>query len=444
MNHLPLSTRRPDEPVAWHQGQMIALSLLLGRAEHLAERLPAFTYAINLCRDRHVFSIAFAATIIAGGTNLLPANRLPHTLAELIRDHPGTIVISDEAIEPADCPVIDAAPVLASTRESSHIPQVPTDHLAAIVFTSGSTGPSSRIHKPWRTLFESSRINADGYALARPYFALATVPPQHMWGLETSVLMSWFAPQITSSSQPFFSADLISELGALPESRALISTPVHLRALAESGLELPETALILSSTAPLSADLAARLEAASGANVVEIYGCSETGCLAKRRTSEERRWRFLHDFDIRCEGDNTWVCAAKHLPEPVRLMDQLQIDSDGRFRLIGRKSDLVNIAGKRASLSELTQALVQIPGVVDGVIFQPPETGNNPVRRLAALVVAPNQTSADVRRHLATRVDAAFIPRPLRLVDALPREESGKLPLTSVFEMYRRGCKEVQ
>jgi acyl-coenzyme A synthetase/AMP-(fatty) acid ligase len=436
MSRLPLSLHAPDQPVAWHDGQPVRLAVLLGRAGQLAERLPDFTHAINLCRDRHAFSVAFVATMLAGGTNLLPANRLPATIDGLLREYPRSIVISDDAVESVNCPVIEVGTILQSASECSRIPQVPAAHLAAIVFTSGSTGAASRIHKPWHTLFESSRINTT-FLPEGLHFALATVPPQHMWGLETSVLMPWFAAQPTANTQPLFVADVVSQLERLPTPRTLISTPVHLRALIESGLALPETEWILSATAPLEQDLAARLEAATGARVVEVYGCSETGCLAQRQPVRESCWRFLSGFSTACENGHTRI-HADHLPEPVRLMDRLRIEPDGRFHLIGRESDLVNIAGKRASLSELTQVLLEIPGVIDSVIFQPPEDSGAPVGRLAAMVVAPGMSAAELRRHFAARVDAAFIPRPLRLVDSLPRAESGKLSRQSLLQSFRQ------
>jgi 3-hydroxymyristoyl/3-hydroxydecanoyl-(acyl carrier protein) dehydratase len=115
--------------------------------------------------------------------------------------------------------------------------------------------------------------------------------------------------------------------------------------------------------------------------------------------------------------------------------DAIELLDDTRFRLHGRKADLINIAGKRSSLAYLNHQLTSIPGVVDGVFFMPDDApaaphvhGGTAVTRLVALVVAPGLGAADVLRALHERVDAAFLPRPLLLVDALPRNETGKLP----------------
>lgn len=95
----------------------------------------------------------------------------------------------------------------------------------------------------------------------------------------------------------------------------------------------------------------------------------------------------------------------------------------------------MNIAGKRTSLAYLNHQLNAIAQVVDGVFFMPDEaapahgdTGLEPVTRLVALVVAPTLTAADLQRALRERIDPAFMPRPLVFVDALPRNETGKLP----------------
>jgi len=57
------------------------------------------------------------------------------------------------------------------------------------------------------------------------------------------------------------------------------------------------------------------------------------------------------------------------------------------------------------------------------------------VRRVAALVVAPNASVAAIREELGRSVDAAFIPRPLVRVPALPRNEAGKLARSAILAL---------
>ena len=127
--------------------------------------------------------------------------------------------------------------------------------------------------------------------------------------------------------------------------------------------------------------------------------------------------------------DAAWLAA------PVLLQDLIELLPQGRFRLAGRAADLLEIAGKRASLGELTRRLLAIPGVQDGVVFLPDTAG--PVQRVAALVVAPELDEAAVFAALREVVDPVYLPRPLKRVSALPRNATGKLPLAALLEALR-------
>jgi len=441
MNTLPLTTRSLDEPVMLHDGETVSVGRFIAQADALARQLPQRAPVVNLCQDRHAFSVTFAAAMMAGGGNLLPANRLKATVDDLLDAFDGAVIVSDRPLERCRDRPIDPNEALTVRDLADTIPGIPAGQLAAVVFTSGSTGRCSRIDKPWRTLHDSSRVNLAQLDPPAGAQMLATVPPQHMWGLETSVLIPWFGPVTVSSTHPFFVADICRELECLDHPRILVSTPVHLRALIESGIDLPKVDRIYSATAPLSRSLARRIERATGARLVEIYGCSEAGSLARRRSAWATDWQLFEAFELTRDDDGI-IARAAHLPEPARLMDHLEFRGRDSFRLLGRQSDLVNIAGKRASMAELTGILLDIPGVIDGVIFQPPELDEGPAGRLAALVVAPNLSPADIRHALGRRIDPAFMPRPLRLVERLPRAETGKLPRQSLLQFFASVCRQ--
>jgi len=97
-------------------------------------------------------------------------------------------------------------------------------------------------------------------------------------------------------------------------------------------------------------------------------------------------------------------------------------------------ADLVNIAGKRTSLAYLNHQLNSIEGVRDAVFVMPEEDGAR-VSRLVALVVAPDLTPETILAALRWRIDAAFLPRPLLFVSALPRNTLGKLPRDALLRL---------
>jgi acyl-coenzyme A synthetase/AMP-(fatty) acid ligase len=167
---------------------------------------------------------------------------------------------------------------------------------------------------------------------------------------------------------------------------------------------------------------------------VEIYGCTEAGTVATRRTTAGSTWQPLEGIRVE-HRDNVSLVHGTHLADVVPLQDLLEGDGDG-FRLLGRASDMLKVAGKRASLADLTQKLLSIPGVVDGIVFQPDtlDEGGLP-QRPAALVVAPDLRESEVLSALGRLVDPVFLPRPLRKIQGLPRNTVGKLPHSSLQQL---------
>ncbi len=96
--------------------------------------------------------------------------------------------------------------------------------------------------------------------------------------------------------------------------------------------------------------------------------------------------------------------------------------------MLGRATDLVKIGGKRSSLGALTAELNNVPGVADGVFWLPDlAAGGHAEPRLSAFAVAPGVEKAAILAHLRERIDQVFLPRPLVLVQSLPRNAAGKL-----------------
>ena len=208
----------------------------------------------------------------------------------------------------------------------------------------------------------------------------------------------------------------------------LVSTPLHLKALERSVDPVSHGSLLaLSATAaPLPSAQAQAFAGHFGATLLEIYGCSEIGSLAARDPLAESAFAFFPWLNLRL-NDQTLSVQSPYLATAVELSDRFDAAGGHNYTLLGRASDLVKVAGKRESLARLNQLLVSIDGVEDGVFYVPEAFGLPPTGRLGALVVAPTLDPTQLREELADRVDAAFLPRPLRTVRALPRAPSTKL-----------------
>lgn len=394
----------------------------------LAATLPAARFALNLCEDRYRYLVAFCAAAVRGQTTLMPPSRAPGVVEQVLAQHPDGYCLTD----------IDLAPMPPHCmRIPDRLDELEGDELivdanarVAIGFTSGSTGQPRAYGKTWTSFRTSTAQNLaalDGLLRDDLTHVIATVPPQHMYGMEMSVLMPLLGPVAVHAARPLFPADVARALHDSPTPPLLVTTPVHLRALVVSGLSLPPLAGIVSATAPMPTELAAQAETRFGCEVREVFGSTETCVFARRRTARDDAWTPLPGVRLAPQPDGTAV-HAPHLAEPIVLADLMEVHADGRFELRGRNADLLDIAGKRASLGDLTRKLLAVPGVEDGVMFQLDAEDAIGVRRIAALVVAPTVDEHDILHALRQQLDPVFLPRPLRRVETLPRNETGKLP----------------
>ena len=433
----PLATGDATRAIAFDGVAQVSLARFSAHVRGLAAQLPAGAHAINLCEDRYRFLVAFCAVAVRGQTTLLPPSRAPAMIADELRRHADSYCIGDLALDetpprywrlPQPLPELEGAPL-----------RLHDDALVAIGFTSGSTGEPRPNPKTWGSFRTSTAQNLAALSDLWPADAtpcvVATVPAQHMYGMEMSVLLPLLGGVAVHAARPFFPEDIAQALRAASAPRLLVTTPVHLRALVQSNVDLPVMAGIVSATAPLTTELAAAAEARFGCEVRELFGSTETCVIARRRTARDAAWTPLPGVLLQPQPDGSLV-HAPHLPAPVALADLVEVASDGRFTLSGRQADLLEIAGKRASLGDLTRQLQAVPGVRDGVVFQLDAADAGGVRRIAALAVA-DVDEATILRALRRGIDPVFLPRPLRCVSALPRNETGKLPRIALLRLLQ-------
>jgi acyl-coenzyme A synthetase/AMP-(fatty) acid ligase len=423
------------ETFLWRGATPVSRVQFLRDAASIAAQLPAGRNLFNLCEQREAFLLAFAASVLARRTQLMPSTRTDAALAELAAGHGQPASIRDEDIQ--RWRENAAAPAHEVTFTSAD-----DDHPLLVGFTSGSTGASQPHAKTWRMLLASARLNAGamraalGLAADAPMSIVGTVPSHHMYGLELTVLLPLLAHSSVHAERPLFPADVAAALSQPAAPRVLVSTPLHLRALVESGITFPAIDIIVSATAPLDAALARLVESRLGAPLLEMFGATETFVFADRRTALQQEWRLYDGVEIHPDSDSTQVNAA-WFARPQRLQDVLEPRGARGFALLGRNSDLVEVAGKRASLADITRRLCAIAGVEDAVAFQP-EAGSGAVNRVAAVVVSRTADARQIATQLAQTLDAVFVPRPLVLVPRIPRDHVGKVSRAQLLELVRR------
>src|SRR5487761_2049694 len=439
MSSLPLVSHvSPDSIIAWRADGAVTRHRFLAEVRQLAALMPAGTHLLNMCGDRYRFSVGLAAAIVAGKVSLLPSTPTAEVVRQIRAFAPDVFCLTDSDLRAVDLPQLRYPAMAVSQADAIAVPQIDSEQRIAVVFTSGSAGNPQPHPKTWGA--PVSCVQAEALCLGllhdTPCTIIGTVPPQHRYGFESTGLMAWHSGNALSHAQPFYPADICAALAAVPMPRMLVSSPVHLRALLDAGLALPEIARALSATAPLSDQLAQELEARWHAPLLEIYGSTETGQIASRRPTQTAEWQLFPGIKLIVEGDRVRACGG-HIESSVTMNDILEPVTDERFLLHGRIADLVNIAGKRHSLASLNHLLNSIPGVVDGAFYMPDESGDAHVTRIAACVVAPGLDAPHLLAALRQHIDPVFLPRPLLFVDALPRNRTGKLPRAALQALFQ-------
>lgn len=441
---LPLAgSCEPRNVMAWSQEAPILWGTFLGHATGAAKRLPEKPYVINLCSSPYWFLVAFVAALLRDQITLLPSRRDKESLADLARRYGKAYCIVDgskmEACLPTCC---DIKSISTSARLRLMTVSIPQERVVAVAFTSGTTDEPKANLKTWGSLVSVAHALARRLEISeRGKLAIAaTVPPFHMYGLEAAVMLPLQYGMSILSSRPLFPEDIRMALQKVASPKALITTPLHLKACLAEGARLPQLEFILSATAPLPRPLAREAEAVFNTKLFELYGFTEAGSVATRRTVVEDEWRLLDGLKLVPTIDGPCI-RAPYFNDLVPIPDLVEPLGTDRCLLQGRNEDLVKIGGRRASLDELNRKLNEVPGVKDAVFVLPPEDGDR-VARLVAFVVAPGKKSADILSCLRQKIEQAFLPRELIFVSSLPRNETGKITkeaLRSLLAARRKG-----
>jgi acyl-coenzyme A synthetase/AMP-(fatty) acid ligase len=419
-------------------------------AVEFAPRLGGATAVSNLCSSRVAFLVTLLAALRNHQLTVLPPSGGNADLADILKSTASPVIVVDDprAIQPAwrqsaSCLVCEPAPAGAA-----ELAWQPSWHdTSVLLYTSGSTGtpepqPKTLLHLATGALVLGARLSQDiAGGLGAVQRIVCSVPPQHMFGVEASVMLSLVHATPVLDRRPLLPADVQDAFAQSPPA-AWIATPLHLRSLVQMDLSLPNCSVVIASTMPLTQALAQQTEDRVHAPVLEIYGSTETGVLAMRRSARDADWLPVRDVRIEPVDDGA-LAFGSHFASPVKLLDQIEIAQTGRFTLLGRQADLIKIAGRRASLAGLNLLLQEMPGLEDGVFYLP-ATGS-PTERLCLIHAGPALERSAIEQWLRTRLDPVFLPRTIIRVDRLPRSDSGKLPrqaLDALYAAWQAGASE--
>ena len=349
------------------------------------------------------------------------------------------------------------------------------DDLAAILYTSGTTGRSKGASLTHRNLASNALALVEAWGFTRGDVLLHALPIYHVHGLFVAIHCALMSGARILWLPKFDAREVVA---LLPGATAMMGVPTFYTRL----LALPEftrdacrgVRLFISGSAPLLPETFESFRERTGQTILERYGMTETGMIASNPLDGVRAagtvGRPLPGIAVRIVDDDGEPCApgvignvqvrgpnvfAGYWRMPEKTRDEFTVDgwfrtgdvgewiADGAakdyLRLVGRAKDLIISGGLNVYPKEIEERIDALPGVVESAVIGVPDPDFG--EAVTAVVVAAEGSSVDeaaVIRALKGEIATFKVPKRVHVVSELPRNAMGKVQKNLLRERFRR------
>lgn len=357
----------------------------------------------------------------------------------------------------------NAKPTGPTVRRSS-------DDLAALVYTSGTTGRSKGAMITHGNLVSIALSLIDCWELKPGETLIHALPVYHVHGLFMAVNASLLGGLKMLWHQKFDARAVLADFG---RAEVMMGVPTYYtRLLAEPGLDRHTCRgmrLFMSGSAPLLPETHTEFFTRTGHTILERYGMTETGVIASNPYRGERlagsvgyglpgvSVRVADDFGRELPRGSTGMVEVRgpnvfkgywRMPEKTReefradgyfiTGDQGVMAEDGRLALVGRAKDLIITGGLNVYPIEIEQALNAIPGISESAVIGVPHQDFG--EGVVAIVTTTDHQPIDENAIIATLAErlAKFkCPKRVIVVEELPRNAMGKVMKAELRMTYK-------
>ena len=316
-----------------------------------------------------------------------------------------------------------------------------------ILHTSGSTGKPKMVVKElfqieneldallvlWSSSFSDSTI-------------YTTVSHQHFYGVLFSIMLPIISGGSIASNKLHYPESLYS----LPDDRVtLISSPAFLKRLSSLEIGLSHRlhkVVVFSSGGFLPPGTAEFCKPFLGSHIYEVYGSTETGGIAWKKSPGEGLWKPFDVITILTEREGLLKIQSPYLAnnDPFILEDQIKINQNGHFELCGRMDSIVKIEEKRIALNDLENRILDTGFVTDVAVFTFEER-----RQYIAAAVELNDNgkiefagkkkkdkNLYFRNYLSAFFHPTILPKKWRYPEFMPVNSQGKILRQEVVKLF--------
>jgi malonyl-CoA/methylmalonyl-CoA synthetase len=350
---------------------------------------------------------------------------------------------------------------------------VAADDVAAILYTSGTTGKPKGAMISHGNLFENARTLTQVWQWQRDDIMLHALPVFHVHGL----FVASHLPVLNSSTILFrnrFSAESVIE--ALPKVSVYMGVPTHYTRLLQDPRFNQQTCinmrLFTSGSAPLLKQTFDQMVTQTGHQIVERYGMTETGMNTSNPVEGERKpgtvgpalpgveTRILNDDNqpvgidspgnLLVRGENVfqgyWQMPEKTAEEFTadgffKTGDVAAIDEDGYISIVGRDKDMVISGGLNIYPKEIESIIDRIDGVLESAVIGMPHSDFG--EAVTAIIVLGNDDLEhkalgpdDIMTLLRPQLANFKLPKKIYFTEALPRNTMGKVQKNILRDTY--------
>lgn len=481
------SAGRSDDPFAQVPGaRTVSFGALFAGAERMAAALvqsgvtPGDRVAVQVAKTIEAVQL-YLGTVMAGAV-FLPLNTAytAPEVAYFLGDATPAVVVCDPARRNGTRTIAGAAQVLtldaqgrgslrdlADTQDGFDVRARGADDLAAILYTSGTTGRSKGAMLSHANLASNSAVLCDYWRFTADDVLIHALPIFHTHGLFVATNVALLAgAQVVLL--PGFDPDAI--LDAMPTATALMGVPTfYTRLLADDRLTRERAAnmrLFISGSAPLLVDTHEQWQARTGHRILERYGMTETNMNTSNPYEGERRAGTvgfpLPGVQARVMADGAEVVQGAigvlevrgpnvfqgywQMPEKTAeelrpdgwfiTGDLAQVDGNGYFSIVGRQKDLIITGGFNVYPKEIESLIDDLPGVLESAVIGIPHPDFG--EAVVAVVVAndPGLKTGSILSELALQLAKFKQPKRVMIVDELARNTMGKVQKKALREVY--------